>query len=44
MDNEARVTGWWVFAGILLGIAGLLNVIWGIAGVSNSKFFTQNSV
>ena len=26
------------------GIAGLLNIIWGIAGVSNSKFFTQNSV
>jgi hypothetical protein len=44
MDNEARVTGWWVFAGILLGIAGFLNVVWGIAGISNSKFFTQNSV
>ena len=44
MDNESRVTGWWVFAGILLAIAGFLNVIWGIAAVSNSKFFTQNSV
>jgi hypothetical protein len=44
MDNEARVTGWWVFAGILLGLAGFLNVVWGIAGISNSKFFTQNSV
>ena len=44
MDNEARVTGWWVFAGILLGIARFLNVVWGIAGISNSKFFTQNSV
>ena len=44
MDNEARVTGWWVFAGILLGIAGFLNVVWGIAGISNSKFFTQSSV
>jgi hypothetical protein len=44
MDNEARVTGWWVFAGILLGIAGFLNVVWGIAGISNSKFFAQNSV
>ena len=44
MDNEARVTGWWVFAGILLGVAGFLNVVWGIAGISNSKFFTQNSV
>ena len=44
MDNESRVTGWWVFAGILLGLAGFLNVVWGIAGVSNSKFFTPNSV
>ena len=44
MDDEARVTGWWVFAGILLGLAGFLNVVWGIAGISNSKFFTQNSV
>ena len=44
MDNEARVTGWWVFAGILLAIAGVLNVIWGIAAVSNSKFFTESSV
>ncbi len=44
MDDEARVTGWWVFAGILLGIAGFLDVVWGIAGISNSKFFTQNSV
>jgi len=41
--HESRVTGWWVFAGILLGIAGFLNIVWGIAGVSNSKFFTQNS-
>jgi hypothetical protein len=43
MDHESRVTGWWVFAGILLAIAGFLNIVWGIAGVSNSKFFTQNS-
>lgn len=44
MDNEARVTGWWVFAGILLAIAGVLNVIWGIAAIADSKFFTPNSV
>ncbi len=40
MDNEARVTGWWVFAGILLMIAGILNIIWGIAAIAESKFFT----
>ena len=44
MDNESRVTGWWVFAGIILAIAGFLDVIWGIAAVSNSKFFTADSV
>jgi hypothetical protein len=44
MANQARVTGWWVFAGILLGIAGFLDVVWGIAAISDSKFFTPNSV
>jgi hypothetical protein len=44
MDDETRVTGWWVFAGILLAVAGLLNVVWGIAAISNSKFFTPGSV
>ncbi len=39
MDNESRVTGWWVFAGILLGIAGILNIIWGIGAISDAKFF-----
>ncbi len=43
MDNDSRVTGWWVFAGILLAIAGFLNVVWGIAAISNSKFFTAES-
>ena len=42
MDNESRVTGWWVFAGIMLAILGVLNIIWGIAAVSNSKFFVAN--
>ena len=43
MDNDSRVTGWWVFAGILLAIAGFLNIVWGIAAVSNSKFFAQGN-
>ena len=42
MDNSSRVTGWYVFAGILLFVAGVLNIIYGIAAVGNSKFFTQN--
>ena len=28
---QSRVTGWWVFAAILLGVSGILNVIWGAA-------------
>ncbi len=43
MSNESRVTGWWVFAGILLLVAGTLNIIWGIAAISDSKFFTENA-
>lgn len=43
MSLESRVTGWWVFAGILLMIAGVLDVIWGIAAIGNSKFFTANA-
>ena len=40
MDNEERVTGWWVFAGILLMISGVLSIVWGIAAIGESKFFT----
>ena len=37
--NEARVTGWWVFAAALLLLAGVLNIIWGIAAIGDAKFF-----
>lgn len=40
MDNEERVTGWWIFAGILLAIVGTLNIIWGIAAIAESHFIT----
>jgi hypothetical protein len=43
VDRMSRVTGWWLFAGMLLGIAGVLNVIYGIAAIGDSKFFTQNA-
>ena len=42
--NPDRVTGWWIFAGTLLGIGGVLNLIWGIAAISNSKYFTDDVV
>lgn len=41
-DNIERVTGWWIFAGVLLLIAGVVNLFYGIGAVGNSKFFTDN--
>jgi hypothetical protein len=38
--REERVTGWWIFAAILLGISGVLNIIWGIAAIDESHFVT----
>jgi hypothetical protein len=35
--------GWVMFAGIMLLIAGVLNVIYGIAAVDNSKFFVHET-
>ena len=40
--NDARVTGWWVFAAALLLLAGVLNIIWGIAAIGDAKFFIAN--
>jgi hypothetical protein len=40
--NEARVTGWWVFAAALLLLAGVLNIIWGIAAIGNANFFVAD--
>ena len=36
------LSGWWVFAGILLLVAGILNIIWGIAAIGNARFFTEH--
>jgi hypothetical protein len=35
--------GWLLFAVVMLGMVGLLNVIDGIAAVSNSKFFVNDA-
>jgi hypothetical protein len=35
--------GWIVFAGIMFMVSSMLNVIWGIAAVSNSHFFVGNA-
>jgi hypothetical protein len=43
MNAESTLSGWWVFAGVLLLVAGILNIIWGIAAIGDSKFFTANA-
>ena len=42
MKDEGLISGWWVFAGVLLLVAGVLNIIYGLAAIGDSKFFTQN--
>jgi hypothetical protein len=41
-EDEAGA-GWVMFAGIMLMIAGVLNVIYGIAAIDNSKFFVHTT-
>jgi hypothetical protein len=44
--KEARVSkthsGWVTFAGVMLFIVGVLNIIYGIAAIGDSKFFVQD--
>lgn len=42
-QGEKSGAGWVMFAGIMLLIAGVLNVIYGIAAVDNSKFFIHET-
>jgi hypothetical protein len=35
-------SGWVTFAGVMLFIAGVLNIIYGIAAIGDSKFFVQD--
>ncbi len=39
--GEQAGAGWVMFAGIMLLIVGVLNVIYGIAAIDNSKFFVH---
>jgi hypothetical protein len=43
MNDESLISGWWVFAGILLLVAGVLNIIYGIAAIGDSKVFTEDA-
>ncbi len=41
--GDERGVGWVIFAGIMLMIGGVLNVIYGIAAIDNSKFFVHET-
>jgi hypothetical protein len=42
MNDEGLIGGWWVFAGALLLVAGVLNIVYGLAAIGDSKFFAEN--
>ena len=41
--QDQRGEGWILFAGIMVLVAGVLNVFWGIEAIDNSKFFTNRT-
>ena len=41
--NEQQGSGWILFAGIMILIAGILNIIWGIAAIDNASFFAGHT-
>ena len=41
--DEDRGLGWIVFAGIMLSIVGILNIVYGIAAIDKSTVFTANA-
>jgi hypothetical protein len=41
--DEDHGYGWVMFAGIMIMIAGTLNIIYGIAAISNSHFYVANT-
>jgi hypothetical protein len=41
--DEGRGYGWVLFAGTMLAIVGVLNFVYGIAAISDSKFYVQDA-
>src|SRR4051812_13181033 len=42
-DNASDGEGWLLFAAMMIGLAGTLNVIWGIAAIGTSSFFVADA-
>ena len=41
MRRDDTSVGWITFAGVMVTLAGVLNMIWGIAAINSSGFFTS---
>jgi hypothetical protein len=41
--DTTKELGWLLFAGIILMLAGVLNLVWGIAAIGESRFFVHNT-
>jgi hypothetical protein len=42
VDDTTQGVGWVAFAGIMILIAAVLNVIWGIAAIDKASFFIED--
>ena len=42
MDEDIQGAGWVMFAGIMILIVAVLNIIYGIAAIDGSKFFIED--
>lgn len=42
-EEETSGGGWIGFAGVMIAIVGILNIIYGIAAISDSKFFVHGT-
>lgn len=41
-DDPEKGLGWIIFAGTMLAIVGVLNIIYGIAAISDSRFYARD--
>lgn len=42
MNDTTQGTGWLTFAGIMVMLAAVLNIIWGIAAIDSANFFVED--
>jgi len=42
MNDGIQGAGWVMFAGVMIFIVAILNVIWGIAAIDNANFFLED--